>query len=70
MVYGSSVADHLRVEVKHRCPAPNRYTWEIVPDMNLFHWKNPEIGSAHGKRQVKLERKRWKKKHESVERTH
>jgi len=28
--------------------------------MNLFHWKNSEIGSAHGKRQVKLERKRWK----------
>jgi hypothetical protein len=28
--------------------------------MNLFHWKNPAIGSAHGKRQVKLERKRWK----------
>jgi hypothetical protein len=30
MVYRSSVADHLRVEVKHRCPAPSRYTWEIV----------------------------------------
>jgi len=30
MVYRSSVADHLRVEVKYRCPAPNRYTWEIV----------------------------------------
>jgi hypothetical protein len=28
--------------------------------MNLFHWKNPAIGSAHGKGQVKLERKRWK----------
>jgi hypothetical protein len=28
--------------------------------MKLFHWKNPAIGSAHGKRQVKLERKRWK----------
>jgi hypothetical protein len=25
----SSVASHLRVEVKHRCAAPKRYTWEI-----------------------------------------
>jgi hypothetical protein len=30
MVYRSSVADHLRVEVKHRCSAPYRYTWEIA----------------------------------------
>jgi hypothetical protein len=30
MVYRSSVADHLRVEVKHRCLAPYRYTWEII----------------------------------------
>ena len=28
-MYGSSGADHLRVEVKHRYPAPNQYTWEI-----------------------------------------
>ena len=28
-MYRSSVAGHLRVEIKHRCPAPNRYTWEI-----------------------------------------
>jgi hypothetical protein len=28
-MYRSSVAGHLRVEVKHRCPAPDRYTWEI-----------------------------------------
>jgi hypothetical protein len=25
----SRVTDHLRVEVRHRCPAPDRYTWEI-----------------------------------------
>jgi hypothetical protein len=31
-MYGSSVARYLRVEVKHRCPAPNRYTWEIFRD--------------------------------------
>lgn len=28
-MYSSSVAGHLRVEVKHRWPAPTRYTWEI-----------------------------------------
>ena len=27
--YGLSDAGHLRVEVKHRCPAPNEYTREI-----------------------------------------
>jgi len=31
-MYRTSVAGHLRVEVKHRCPAPNRYTWEIFRD--------------------------------------
>ena len=30
--YGLSDAGHLRVEVKHRCPAPNQYTWEIFCD--------------------------------------
>jgi hypothetical protein len=38
--------------------------------MNLFHWKNPAIGSTHGKGQVKLERKRWKESATSVEETH
>ena len=28
----SSVASHLRVEVKHRCAAPKRYTWEIFSE--------------------------------------
>src|SRR6202042_1598311 len=28
-MYGSSVARHLRVEVRHRNAAPNRYSWEI-----------------------------------------
>lgn len=28
-MYSSSVANRLRVEVKHRRPVPNRYTWEI-----------------------------------------
>jgi hypothetical protein len=28
-MYTSSVANRLRVEIKHRRPAPNRYTWEL-----------------------------------------
>jgi hypothetical protein len=28
----SSVASHLRVEVKHRRAAPKRYTWEILSE--------------------------------------
>jgi hypothetical protein len=28
-MYGSFMARPLRVEVKHRNPAPNRYSWEI-----------------------------------------
>jgi len=35
-MYGSSVASRLRVEVKHRCPAPNRYTWEIFSDDKIL----------------------------------
>ncbi len=31
-MYRSAAASHLRVEVKHRCPAPKRYTWEIFHD--------------------------------------
>jgi hypothetical protein len=31
-MYASSVAGQLRVEVKHRCSAPKRYTWEIFRD--------------------------------------
>jgi hypothetical protein len=27
--YGLSDAGHLRVDVKHRWPAPDEYTWEI-----------------------------------------
>jgi len=39
MVYRSSVADHLRVEVKHRCPAPYRSTWEIVREHEILPLK-------------------------------
>lgn len=31
-MYSSSVANRLRVEVKHRRPAPNPYTWEIYSE--------------------------------------
>jgi hypothetical protein len=36
MVYRSSVADHLRVEVKHPVPGTNRYTWEIVREHEVL----------------------------------
>jgi hypothetical protein len=35
-MYRSSVAGQLRVEVKHRCPAPNRYTWEICSENKIL----------------------------------
>jgi hypothetical protein len=38
-MYGSSAASHLRVEVKHRSPAPKRYTWEIFHDDKVLSVK-------------------------------
>ena len=35
-MYESSVARHLRVEVRHRNPAPNRYSWEIVSGNSIL----------------------------------
>lgn len=35
-MYESSVAGDLRVEVKHRNPAPNRYSWEIVSGARIL----------------------------------
>src|SRR6516165_4104599 len=32
----SSVGSHLRVEVKHRCAAPKRYTWEIFSEGKML----------------------------------
>jgi len=32
----SSVASHFRVEVKHRCAAPKRYTWEIFSEGKIL----------------------------------
>jgi hypothetical protein len=35
-MYTLSVASLLRVEVKHRCPAPKRYTWEIFHEDKML----------------------------------
>jgi hypothetical protein len=35
-MYRSSVAGHLRVEVKHRCLSPKRYTWEIFSEHKVL----------------------------------
>jgi hypothetical protein len=35
-MYRLSIADHLRVEVKHRCPTPKRYTWEILSEHKVL----------------------------------
>jgi hypothetical protein len=35
-MYRSPVTGHLRVEVKHRYPAPKRYTWEIFSDHKVL----------------------------------
>jgi hypothetical protein len=35
-MYRSSVAGHLRVEVKHRRPAQNRYTSEIFGEHEIL----------------------------------
>ena len=32
----SAPADRLRVEVKHRCPPPDRYTWEIFHERDVL----------------------------------
>lgn len=35
-MYKSFVWNRLRLEVKHRRPAPNRYTWEIFREHELL----------------------------------
>jgi hypothetical protein len=35
---------------RHRIDIPSK----LFTNMKFFHWKKPAIGSAHGKRQVKL----------------
>jgi hypothetical protein len=59
-MYGSSVTGHLRVEVKHRYPAPNPYTWEIfhereaLPvDESYDRFRSWEEASQAGKKELK-----------------
>jgi hypothetical protein len=56
----SSVASHLRVEVKHRCAAPKRYTWEIFSegkmlpvDESIDQFHSWEEASQAGKKALK-----------------
>jgi hypothetical protein len=60
LMYGSSVARHLRVEVKHRCPAPNSYTWEIFREREALPMEESinrfgswEEASQAGKKELK-----------------
>jgi hypothetical protein len=59
-MYGSFVARHLRVEVKHRCPAPSPYTWEIfrereaLPVEESFNrYGSREEASQAGKKELR-----------------
>ena len=59
-MYGSSVSRHLRVEVKHRCPAPNPYTWEIFRERealpveeSINRFGSWEEASQAGKKELK-----------------
>jgi hypothetical protein len=56
----SPVASHLRVEVKHRCAAPKRYTWEIFSegkalsvDESPDQFRSWEEASQAGKKALK-----------------
>jgi hypothetical protein len=55
-----SVASHLRVEVKHRCEAPKRYTWEIFSEGKMLpveestdQFRSWEEASQAGKKALK-----------------
>jgi len=59
-MYGSSVARHLRVEVKHRSPAPNPYSWEIFREREVLPLEESinrfgswEEASQAGKKELK-----------------
>jgi hypothetical protein len=58
-MYGSPMAGHLRVEVKHRQPAPNRYTWDIFREREALpveesysRFRSWEEASQAGKREL------------------
>jgi hypothetical protein len=44
-------ASKLHVEVTHRFPAPNRYSWELRPV--TWPWKSRAFNSLPGKKPVK-----------------
>jgi hypothetical protein len=57
---GSSVARHLRVEVKHRSPAPKSYSWEIFRERealpleeSINRFGSWEEASQAGKKELK-----------------
>jgi hypothetical protein len=59
-MYGSFVAGHLRVEVKHRRPAPNAYTWEIFREReplpveeSIHRFGSWEEASQAGKKELR-----------------
>jgi hypothetical protein len=59
-MYGRSVARHLRVEVKHRHPAPNSYTWEsfrereaLPVEESINRFGSWEEASQAGKKELK-----------------
>jgi hypothetical protein len=59
-MYGLSVTGHLRVEVKHRYPAPNQYTWEIFREREALpveesfdRFDSWEEASQAGKKELK-----------------
>jgi hypothetical protein len=59
-MYKSFVARNLYVEVKHRHPAPNRFTWEIFSEDKILpvvesHNSFPSWAEAYrfGKRAIK-----------------
>jgi hypothetical protein len=56
----SSIAGHLRVEVKHRGVAPKRYTWEIFSEGKILpmeesadQFRSWEEASQAGKKALK-----------------
>jgi hypothetical protein len=59
-MYGFPVTGHLRVEIKHRHPAPNPYTWEIFSGREALpveescgRFRSWEEASQAGKKELK-----------------
>jgi hypothetical protein len=52
--------EEFRVEVKHPCPLPDRYTWQIHAPVGSFPSANRRANTAPGKRRVRPAKKRWR----------